>query len=169
MKLNCIIPNITSLIITKEKLGGNQFQWTVFVKTIPWWDVYISWTKAIACISLSGNKCILFGNLFALERKTYIKNISTHFKINDFKHTLKLTICSSIATFLQINQRNNQAPSPAKQTIFHACPLLTLTSQPQFHQQEDTLRTQGISSALQITSSIVFLAVNVLGQSSLER
>lgn len=21
---------------------GNQFQWTVFVKTIPWWDVYIS-------------------------------------------------------------------------------------------------------------------------------
>ena len=41
-----------------------------------------------------------------------------------------------------------------------AVPVLTLTSQLQIHHQEDKLRSQGISRALQITLFIAFLAVN---------
>ena len=48
----------------------------------------------------------------------------------------------------------------------HNLPYLSLTSQLQFHHQEDKLRSQGILCALQITSFMEFLAVNVLGQST---
>ena len=67
-------------------------------------------------------------------------------------------------TFLLSNQLNNQAPSPTSEPS--AVPVLTLTSQLQFHHQEDKLRSQGISRALQITLFIAFLAVNVPEQSA---
>ena len=57
------------------------------------------------------------------------------------------------------NQHNSQAPSPASEPS--AAPVFTLTSQPQFHHQEDNLRSQGISRALQIKLFTAFLAVNV--------
>ena len=65
-----------------------------------------------------------------------------------------------IATFFQTNQHNNQAPSPAKEPS--VVPVLTITSQPQCHHQEDKLRARGIQRTFQLTLSTVFLAVNAL-------
>ena len=74
---------------------------------------------------------------------------------------------------LHINEKRQRISSgqPAQQpgtfpTNQSVVPVLTLSSQPHFHHQEDKLRSRGISIALQITSSIVFLAVNALGQST---
>ena len=58
----------------------------------------------------------------------------------------------------------NQAPSPVSEPS--AVPVLTLTSQLQFHHQKDKLRSQGISRELQITLFIAFLVVNVPEQST---
>jgi len=77
------------------------------------------------------------------------------------KNLRDLLVCSNFPPD-QPAQQPGTFPTNEPSTV----PVFTLTSQPQFHHQEDNLRSQDISRALQITSFVVFLAVNAIGKST---